>query len=108
MAFSPDGAQLALAGEVLVNCPGFAAKEYPADGGTCIDIWDVAKGTLLGTLHTDQSASSLRVCFSPSGEFLACCDCAGTIRVWSNVWDQRLRRRGQEGKQKGTGTISAK
>jgi WD40 repeat protein len=81
MDFSPDGDWLAVGGDPVINVPGFA-KNPPEDGGTYVDIWEVASGKLLLTLQTDCHASSPRISFSPSGEFLACCTDTPTLFVW--------------------------
>jgi WD40 repeat protein len=75
LAFSPDGRLLAAAGRVLAT----GAEENPTYEYT-VELWDVARGTVVRTVGGQASAYS--VAFSPDGKTVAVGDGSGMVFLW--------------------------
>ena len=112
-AFAPDSLNLTIAaslpsgyqiwlwriddGELLLNQPGYAAKFWP-NGNLLvtysradIELWDVADGTLVGTMAETSHDSPSSVAFSPDGSILAA---VYENSVW--LWDMAQREPAQQ------------
>jgi WD40 repeat protein len=69
MAFSPDGAILAIAGNNAV-------------AGTGIRLWDIPSRTWGASLDDPGSMGVPGIAFSPDGTMLAAADASGTVYLW--------------------------
>ncbi|MBN1588296.1 MAG: WD40 repeat domain-containing protein [Pirellulales bacterium] len=84
LAFSPDGKTLAAG---IGEWGKYGGRGGKRGGG--VQFWDVARGTLVRTIKSDDTPVSF-VGYSPDGSFLTT-SAESTVKLW-DVWTGRLAR----------------
>jgi WD40 repeat protein len=92
VAFSPDGATLAIAGkrvELVHQCTTRTTSYYDPRSTVALQLWDAQTGAHIMNFvgHSDYVASAV---FSPDGNVLASGSWDNTIRLWNPTTGQHL------------------
>lgn len=81
IAFSPDGAQLAVSSCAQSQSVLFEQTPYPICVAGMVTIWDLASGSILRTLYPSTKVIYALV-FSPDQSTLVTGDAEGKVKIW--------------------------